>query len=266
MLGGVRSPLCVGDRVRFLDDPDDTPVITALLPRRNQVARVDSHNRALLHIFAANVDRLVIVASLGIPELRPGLIDRYLIAAHIDDIEPLVVINKCDLGDSQAIAGLYRQLGYQVFCTCAGPHPTLDGLDAAIAERTCVFAGQSGVGKSSLIKAIAGDLDIRIGDVSTIQHKGRHTTTSARSYPLGQGATLIDTPGIREFAIPELDALDVALLYRDLAAHHHECRFPNCTHVHEPACAVQAAVAAGTIARTRYESYLSIISDDLGNQ
>ncbi|MFW5830317.1 MAG: ribosome small subunit-dependent GTPase A [Planctomycetota bacterium] len=267
-LTGVRSPISIGDAVRFqyIESSDQQEgVVVALLPRRNFLARTDSHNRALLHVFAANIDRMVIVASAAMPDLRPALIDRYLLISHAFDVQPVIVINKCDLTDSSATVRLYQDLGYPVHCTAcrdtAGAD--LDGLRSSLAGGTCVFAGQSGVGKSSLIKALAPEQEIRIGAVSEVQQKGRHTTIAARSYRLPPDITLIDTPGIRECGIPALAPLDVALLYRDIARYHPECRFPNCSHIHEPDCAVQTAVKDGRIARSRYESYRAILAEDL---
>jgi ribosome biogenesis GTPase len=266
MLRGVKSPLCIGDRVRFQFQPGDgtSGVIVALLPRTNQLSRSDSHNRALEHIFAANVDRLLIIGSIEQPSLRPALIDRYLLIAHYNGIEPLIVLNKADLGDPEPWRALYARLGYTVCRTVVSSgQRQLDQLDEHLRGRSCVVAGQSGVGKSSLIRALAPDLAIRIGDISQVLQKGRHTTTSARSYLLPEGICLMDTPGIRECGIPPMSRLDVALHYRDIAALHHDCRFPNCSHSHEPGCAVKAAVEAGTIASSRYDSYRSIIDEDL---
>lgn len=266
MLAGERQPVCVGDAVRFQADPDDEEyaIITALLPRRNQLVRADSHNKALIHVFAANVDHLVIVASAAMPDLKPGLIDRYLTIAHIADIEPIIVLNKADLSPMGGAARLYRDLGYIVFTTIAADdaeRPT--ALGNQLCGKACVFAGQSGVGKSSLVRALYPDTELRIGVVSDAQRKGRHTTTSSRSYRMDDGTTLIDTPGIRECGLPGLTALDIALLYPDIAAHHHQCRFHNCTHLHEPGCAVQAALEAGELHPSRYASYCSIVEEDL---
>ena len=261
---GVKNPLCVGDRVRY-QASDEGGAIAGIEPRRNQLERADSHNRSLIHVFAANIDCLAIVASLADPELKPALIDRYLVIAAANDIPAAVVINKADLGEPSPILELYRGLGYATFSTAAARgvgDPGTRELGLYLADKVCVVAGQSGVGKSSLINALFPDLGARVGVVADAGH-GRHTTTSARSYPLPGGGRLIDTPGVRECTITGLRPVDVALLYRDLAANHIRCRFRDCTHLHEPDCAVRAGVEAGTIAESRYASYVDIVCEDL---
>lgn len=270
-LRGVRNPLCVGDRVRAVPPEQDAEsgMITALLPRQNQLVRADSHNKALIHVFAANIDDLVIVAATRLPDLRPGLIDRYLVIAHYNGIKPRIVINKADLEDPANTRDLYRGLGYDVYITCADPdQPSgeLERLRQDLVGRTCVLAGQSGVGKSSLANVLFPKLEARVGSISDQLGKGRHTTIAARSYQVAGGGRLIDTPGIRECGITGLEPLDVALLYRDIASFHPDCKFPDCSHTHEPECAVKAALAEGRLARSRYDSYVSIITEDLADQ
>jgi ribosome biogenesis GTPase len=261
---GVKNPLCVGDRVRFERDGEGG-VIAAVEPRRNQLERADSHNRALVHVFAANLDCLVVVAALAEPELKYGLIDRYLVIAAGNRIPATLVLTKCDLADPAPALALYRGLGVPSFAVVAHRGGgEVAGLREHLRGKSCVVAGQSGVGKSSLVNALHPDFHARVGAVAEAGH-GRHTTTSARSYLLADGSRLIDTPGIRECAITGLGALDVALLYSDIAALQASCRFTDCTHTHEPDCAVLAAVADGTIARSRYESYRSIIGEDLAD-
>lgn len=265
-VSGVKNPLCVGDLVRF-ERGEPEGMIIGIEPRRNQLARADSHNRALLHVLAANVDRLVVVAAITQPELKPGFIDRYLLIAHANDIPPVVVFNKCDLADAAAIAEVYRKLDYPVFMTSTvRKDGEIDGLREHLRGTHTMFAGQSGVGKSSLINALFPDLGAKVAAVSAASGLGRHTTTSSRSYPLEHGGSLIDTPGIRECGISGMTPLDVALLYRDMAAWHHQCRFNNCTHTHEPECAVIAAVERGEIAISRYQSYCSILDEDLAGE
>ena len=267
MFAGVKTPLCVGDRVVIETLSEGDHVINGIHERYNQLERADSHNKALVQVFAANIDHLAIVTSIAMPELKTGLIDRYLVIAHANDITPIIVLNKCDLANADAAAALYRGLGYTVFQTHAGGEQGIGGdidtLRQFLRGSTAVFAGQSGVGKSSLVNALFPEIGARIGDVSNVLSKGRHTTTASRSYALSDGGRLIDTPGIRECGITGLQAIDVALHYRDIAAHHHDCHFSNCTHIHEPDCAVQAAVESNIIPVSRYASYCSIVLEDL---
>ncbi len=223
---GVRNPISVGDRVHWLPDRG-TGVITGLEPRINQLERADSHNRSLIHVFAANIDCLVIVASLGSPEFKPGLVDRYLLIAAANAIPACLVINKRDLGTAESALAIYRPLDYPVFTTQA----ILGDADAGVAQlrehlrgKTSVMAGQSGVGKSSLINALYPALGARIGVVANAGH-GRHTTTSSRSYRCDDGGCLIDTPGVRECGITGLGRRDVGLYYREIRALHPLCRF-----------------------------------------
>lgn len=261
-ISGVKNPLCVGDRVRY-QLTDEGGVINHVEPRRNQLARTDSHNHSLMHVFAANLDLLVIVAALVEPDLKYGLIDRYLLIAAQNSIPATLVLNKGDLADGAMPLALYRSLEVPSFVISAR-HGSGDiaALRTHLAGKTCVVAGQSGVGKSSLLNALFPEFSVRVGAVAA-EGFGRHTTTSARSYPLPGGGRLIDTPGIRECGIHGLTALDVALLYTDLARHRSQCRFVDCTHLCEPDCAVRTAVERGEIAASRYESYRSIISEDL---
>lgn len=264
-IAGVKNPLCVGDRVRVA--PPDAEgaewTIVAIAPRTNQLERADSHNKALIHVFAANIDCLVVVASIKDPDLKLGLIDRYQVIAATNGIPVTVVLNKADLGDPTMALELYRSLGFPVFSVSARNRcGDLDALRAHLAGKTCVVAGQSGVGKSSLVNALYPELDARVGLVADAGH-GRHTTNSARSYALPDGGSLVDTPGIRECAVTGLRPVDVALLMPDLAAMHAACKFADCSHTHEPECAVLAAVEQGLIAPSRYENYRSIISEDL---
>ncbi|MDA3963877.1 MAG: ribosome small subunit-dependent GTPase A [Planctomycetota bacterium] len=266
MLRGVKTPLVVGDAIKLTMLDDNDAVIVAIAERRNQLARADSHNKALEHIFAANIDHLVIVAAMAMPDLKTGLIDRYLTIAHHNDIVPIVVLNKSDLADPTEAAALYRGLGYTVFATSAEQaEGDISPLRDHLRGRCCVMAGQSGVGKSSLINALYPEVAARVGVVSDAQRKGRHTTTASRSYLLADGGRLIDTPGIRECGITGMEALNVALLYPDIAKLHPQCRFNNCTHLHEPDCAVTAALETGGIDPRRYLSYLSIVTEDLGD-
>lgn len=261
---GVRNPLVVGDRVHVIRERDEAHVV-AIGPRDNLLARADSHNRALLHQLAANIDVLVVVSALAQPDFKPGFLDRYLLLAAANDIPACIALNKSDLADPTEVVERYRRIGYEVHPTCAynPDDPGVNALRALLAQRTAVVAGQSGVGKSSLLNALHPGLALRVGSVSDDTGKGRHTTSSARSIPLPGGGEIIDTPGIRECGITGLAATDVALLFPDLARFHPHCRFNDCRHRTEPDCAVLAALANGDIAKSRYDSYCSIIDEDL---
>lgn len=264
-ISGVKNPLCIGDRVRVTRESGGM-VIAAVEPRRNQLARADSHNRSLIHVFAANVDCLLATSALAEPDLKYGLLDRYLLIAASNGIPAAVALTKTDLADPAVPLALYRRLGVPAFGVSAlTGGGDLPALREHLRGKSCVIAGQSGVGKSSLINALYPELAARTGRIADAGH-GRHTTTSSRSYPLADGGRLIDTPGVRECGITGMVALDVALLYSDLALHHPNCRFVDCSHLHEPDCAVRAAVERGEIARSRYESYRSIVTEDLGGK
>lgn len=262
---GVRNPLVVGDQVR-VTLADEVGVVEAVGERRNVLARADSHNKALLHQLAANLDHLVIVCTVTQPDFKPGFLDRALVLAEANDIPAAVVFNKSDLAADATLVARYADLGYPVFTTCAAVEtdPGIDALREHLRGHTAAFTGQSGVGKTSLLNALYPGLGLRVGRVSNETGKGRHTTTGARSIALADDGELIDTPGIRECGVTGLDAIDVALLYRDLARFHHACHFNDCTHRHEPDCAVRAAVERGDIAVERYHSYCAIVAEDLG--
>ncbi len=270
-IGGVRNPLAVGDRVRVLppgDDPDvpaTAGVVTAVEPRRNQLERVDSHNRSLVHVIAANLDLLLVTAAVATPEPRAGLIDRYLLLAAWCGIPAVLVLTKCDLAPAATVAELSAVWhGVVPVHTLAlvGEDPGLAALRTFLHGKSCVICGQSGVGKSTLVNALFPGTGARIGGIADAGH-GRHTTVSARSYLLPGDGRLIDTPGVRECGVAGLTPVDVALHYPDLARHQPLCRFADCTHRHEPDCAVLAARDRGEIAASRYASYRSIVDEDL---
>lgn len=247
--------VAVGDQVLF------SPArrrIEDVLPRRTVLSRADPHNPRLERVIAANVDVVVNVVSLKTPPLRPGLIDRYLIAIGKSGAEPLLCVNKIDLLVSpQELDALrpYQDVGIPVILCSAATGAGLESLSAALAGRLCVFAGHSGVGKSSLLNALDPRLQITTG---VVIEKGRHTTTSSALYHLPNGAKIIDTPGIREFGLWDITRDDLRRYYREFDAH--QCAFSDCTHTHEPDCAVKQAVTSGAISESRYQSYARILA------
>jgi ribosome biogenesis GTPase len=213
----------------------------------------------------ANVDQLVIVTSAAEPTLKPNLLDRFLASAHQAKLHPLLVINKIDLvnvADLMPLVGVFSQMGYPVLMVSATTGRGLDRLRRELAGRASAVAGQSGVGKSSLLNAIDPALDLRVAAVSTDNQKGRHTTTTARLLPLSCGGYVVDTPGVRQFQLWDIVPAEVAGYFRDLRPFINHCRYPDCTHVHETDCAVKNAVADGRLDARRYESYCNLFLED----
>lgn len=258
-----RHVVAVGDRVLFRPAGADEGIIERVQPRRGVLCR---GSRGRQHIIVANVDHLVIVGSAAQPNLKPNLIDRFLLTAEKAGIRPIVCINKIDLidpADLQPLVGVYGQMGYEVLMVSAETGQGVDLLRRRIIGHASVVAGQSGVGKSSLLNVIEPGLQLKVSAVSEETEKGRHTTTSARLIPLAAGGYVVDTPGIRQFQLWDVIPAEVAGFYRDLRPFVSLCRFPDCTHTHEDDCAVKNAVADGHLDTRRYESYCQMHAGDM---
>lgn len=257
--------LAVGDEVAFATTAGPAR-IDARLPRRSWLGRPDPGNPHRALVLAANVDLAVIVVSVADPPLRPGLIDRFLLALQDGGAAPLVCVNKVDLlaaDDVSLHATLqpYRDLGIAVVTVSADSGFGIAELRAHLTGKTCVFVGHSGVGKSSLLNAIDPQTQRRVGAVAEVNRKGTHTTTSSQLRTLADGTRVIDTPGIRAFGVDGLSLAQIRAGFPEFASAARNCRFANCTHRDEPDCAVRAAAAAATLPTARYQSYLRIISD-----
>ncbi|MBI1319790.1 MAG: ribosome small subunit-dependent GTPase A [Candidatus Hydrogenedens sp.] len=248
-----------GDEV-LVEIEEDEAIIRAIAPRRSRLSRPSTrHHDVSEQVIAANVDHLIVVAAAAEPPFRAGLVDRYLIAAQTGGIEPLLCINKMDLVEEPpAEVALYKDLGVQVFLTSCETRAGLDALLAALRGKTAVLSGHSGVGKSSLLNALDPDLRLHTQPISDHSRRGQHTTTLSRLYELRDGIRIIDTPGIRALGLWQVSPEEVAYYFPDIAEVSAACRFRDCTHTHEPECAVRAAVEAGTLHRGRYDSYLRI--------
>ncbi len=247
--------LAVGDRVLL-----DRRKIEQILPRSTTLSRPDPHNPRLERVIAANIDVVVIVVSIRAPELRLGLIDRYLIAIERSGAEPVVCVNKMDLAESASELDPldpYRNLGIVVAPVSASTGEGIGELLEILAGKMAVLAGHSGVGKSSLLNAMRPDLEIETQSVSEAHQKGRHTTSSSRLYEMPNGARIIDTPGIREFGLWQLGREELHTHFHEFENWESSCRFADCTHTHEPGCAVKQAVDAGTIPRARMVRFSS---------
>ncbi len=234
---------------------ENQAVIVRVEPRKNQISRT---SRKRQQIIASNIDQVLIVASAAEPTLKPNLIDRILVTVEQARISPVVIINKVDLvdpADLQPVVGVWSQLGYPVILTSVATGLGIERLRSLVHGRDSVVTGQSGVGKSSILNSIEPGLQLRVGEVSEENQKGRHTTTSACLIPLQHGGHLIDTPGIRSFQFWDVIPVELAGYFRDIRPFINSCRFPDCTHTHEEDCGVKWAVADSKLDVRRYESY-----------
>ena len=243
--------------------------IEEVLPRRSRLSRPNPHDLEQERTFAANVDVAILVLSLRQPTLRVGLADRFIVAAQRGNVEPVLVINKIDLAPEEDPPELehYRRMGIATIRTSTVTREGLGDLAALIEGRTCVLVGHSGVGKSSMLRVLLEELGeeadhtIRTGEVNRKVGAGRHTTTASTLYDLGGDTWIIDTPGVRQFGLWDLDQTLLAASFPELEEVAVKCRFSDCTHSHEPECAVQAAVDEGKIDDARYETYLRLLAE-----
>ena len=266
-LKGVRStnPVVVGDEVACEADEGGDYVIADILPRRNYVIRQASNLSKESHIIAANVDQALLMASLRSPETPTEFVDRFLVTCEAYKVPVTILLSKLDLQDAEAVAefrAVYEGAGYRVLEVSVREGRGVEEVRELLAGRTTLVSGNSGVGKSTLIQAIDPSLDIRTGEISESHHKGRHTTTFSTMYPLAGGGAVIDTPGIKGFGLIDIDEAELWHYFPEMMRVAPACRFYNCTHTHEPGCAVTEAVKAGEIAWPRYESYLKIRDED----
>jgi ribosome biogenesis GTPase len=247
--------------------PDASPasvregLIERVEPRHGLLTRA---SRGREHVLVANVDQVVFVVSLVEPELKPHLIDRYLASAEQGGISPLLCLNKADLVDRalyQPIVGLYNQLGVPTLLTSAADGTGIDRLREALRGRETVFSGQSGVGKSSLLNAIQPGLGLRVREVSEVNQKGRHTTTTADLIRLDFGGWVVDTPGVRQFGLWDVIPEEVEGFFPEFRPFVPLCAYPDCTHTHEDRCAVKRAVHRRQISASRYTSYLGLFDE-----
>ena len=263
------DPVTIGDQVCW----NEAAQITTVVPRRNQLARRSAVPMPGAHaheqIIAANVDQVVPVFAAASPRLAWPLLDRYLVSAESAEIPALVCITKLDLveghpegAEIEAVAAEYRAIGYGVILTSTVSGRGMDEFKAALQGRLSVFVGKSGVGKTSLLNTIEPGLGLRVQETSQVTGKGRHTTTHQEMFALESGGAIIDTPGVREFGLWDVDEDDLALFFPEMRNLVGTCKFGrDCRHVHEPGCSIRQAVNAGQISPYRYESYLKLRAD-----
>lgn len=262
------NPVAVGDYVEYLLQDDGTGVIQEVRDRRNYIVRKATKLSKQTHVIAANIDRLCVVATLGFPRTSTGFIDRLLVTAEAYHIPACIIFNKVDLYDDELwqihneVKEIYESAGYPVYAVSALKGDGIQELRKLISGQTVLFSGHSGVGKSAMLNALAPGLDLRVGDVSEWSMKGKHTTTFAEMFPLPLAdagtSFLIDSPGIKEFGMVDIKPEELSHFFPEMRRVLHDCHFANCTHRHEPHCAVKDAVDQGLISAERYNNYLGI--------
>lgn len=261
------NPIAVGDEVIFEmeDELENRTIITELLPRKNYVNRISPANKRQHHIIASNLDQSLLIATIKDPRTSLGFIDRFLVTCEAFHIPAIIVFNKADLhGEEEQLVYeerrmMYEQVGYKVLLTSVEEKTGLEALKVELHHKTTLISGHSGVGKSSLINAILEGANIRTTEVSEWSGKGMHTTTFAEMYDLPTGGRIIDTPGMREFAIADITKDELSHYFPEMNKRLNDCQFNNCMHLNEPGCAIKQAVIDGEIHEERYISYCTIL-------
>lgn len=264
----IKNLIVVGDFVLFEKISESEGAIVAVEPRKSVLSRADSLSQRKQHILASNIDQVLITCSVVVPALKIPLIDRYVIATQKGNMDPIIVINKIDLLEDhhhneeaelyQELMQAYAKAGLQVIPVSSKTGYGIDSLKEVMKNKASVFAGQSGTGKSSLINAVTG-LNLPVGSPVDKTQKGAHTTTRAHLVPLKFGGWCIDTPGVKSFGIWDLEKEEVQAYYNEILALSSKCKYPGCTHIHEPECAVIEALESHQISPLRYNSYCSLL-------
>lgn len=260
------NPVAVGDEVTLSFEEGDT-VISEIHERNNYISRQSPKHMQSRNIIAANLDQAFVIATISNPRTSTGFIDRFLITAEAYHIPTHIIFNKQDiltpkdLAKQEEIVQMYQAIGYPVHLVSAVTGMGLEGLKATLKDKVTLLAGHSGTGKSSLVNQICPELDLRVNTISKKHHKGMHTTTFAEMFPLSFGGYIIDTPGIKEFGILDLEPEEVSHYFPEMRAVLQNCQFNNCLHLDEPKCAVKEAIVKGNISIERYTNYLNILGD-----
>ena len=264
------NPVTVGDKINYEMEPNsENGVIFSIEPRKNYIIRKSSNLSKQTHIIASNIDQAILMVTIAFPTTSLGFIDRFLVTAEAYHIPTTIIFNKIDLCTNgledvlQETINLYhKKVGYAYLKTSVNDKIGLDEVKELLQNKTTLVAGHSGVGKSSLLNAIEPNLNLRTGIISKTSFNGQHTTTFAQMHPLSFGGFIIDTPGIREFGVVDLNNAELSHYFKEMKPFIGKCKFNNCQHIHEPQCAVLEALEAGQIPVERYQSYLSIMANE----
>lgn len=262
------NPVAVGDWVHIEMEPDQaTGIITVLEPRRNYIIRKSVNLSKQTQIIGANLDQAILVVTLASPPTSLGFIDRFLVTAEAYGIPAILVFNKLDLFSEEGLEilqdykGIYENIGYPCYEVSAQEGTNIATVQALLKDKVTLVSGHSGVGKSTLINALEPSVALKTGEISDWSDKGKHTTTFAEMIDLSFGGKLIDTPGIRELGVVDIEKAELSHFFPEMRVRMNTCRFNNCIHINEPGCTVREAVEDGTIEYSRYESYLSIYNN-----
>jgi ribosome biogenesis GTPase len=264
------NPVTVGDKVNFEMEPNsENGVIFSIENRKNYIIRKASNLSKQTHIIASNIDQAILMVTIAFPTTSLGFIDRFLATAEAYHIPTTIIFNKVDLCTdgledvlNDTIHLYHNQVGYNYIKTSVNDQIGLNEVKALLKDKTTLVAGHSGVGKSSLLNGIEPNLNLKTGEISKSSFNGQHTTTFAQMHPLSFGGFIIDTPGIREFGVVDLNNAELSHYFKEMKPYIGKCRFNNCKHEHEPDCGVLKAVAEGIVPQERYYSYLSILHNE----
>jgi ribosome biogenesis GTPase len=263
----LTNPVAVGDEVELERETEKTGIIKKILDRKNYVVRQSPRKKHQLHLLASNIDQALLIVTITEPKLKLGFIDRFLIMTEPYDIPVHIVFNKSDLYNDEdmqifeLLEAIYSDLEYQVHLVSCKDNSGIDKVKNALLDKTSLVAGQSGVGKSTLINRIQSNLTLKTTELSDFSGKGQHTTTFAEMFMLDQGGRIIDTPGIKTLSFNHLEVMDVAHNFRELFEYSKGCKYSDCTHRNEPSCAVKEAIEEGYISSLRYKNYLQITEE-----
>lgn len=266
--GDTTNPIAVGDVVDYDETGEHEGVIVKVYPRRNYIIRKSTNLSRKAHVIASNLDMVFLVITMDFPEIKLAFIDRFLVTCEAYRVPVTIVVNKCDLYDKENISKLdsfielYSSIGYSIIKVSATTGLNINLLRNECQNRISLFSGQSGVGKSTLIKALDPNLDIKTGEISKYHNQGKHTTTFYEMHPLISGGFIIDTPGIKGFGLIEIKKEELSHYFREMLPLVDKCKYAPCTHTHEPECAIKEAIEKGDISEERYISYLGMLEEE----